>query len=54
MKGIMEEKHKHSLINDLKREFTDFDDVVNPETIAILEETNPRLANAIAASKDPD
>ena len=48
-----EEKHKNSLINDLKREFSDFADVVNPETIAILEESNPRLANAIASSKDP-
>ncbi len=48
-----EEKHKNSLFNDLKREFADFDDVVNPETLALLEESNPRLANAIAASKDP-
>lgn len=48
-----EEKHKNSLINDLRREFPDFDDVVNPETIAILDETNPRLAKAITASNDP-
>lgn len=44
---------QNSLINDLRREYADFDEVVNPETIAILEETNPRLANAIASSKDP-
>lgn len=46
-------QHQNSLFNDLKREFPDFDDVVNSETLALLEETNPRLANTIAASKDP-
>lgn len=48
-----EDKHKSSLINDLKREFSDFEQVVNPETLAILDETNPRLASAIASSNDP-
>ena len=46
-------QHQNSLFNELKREFPDFDDVVNPETLALLEETNPRLANTIAASRDP-
>ncbi len=45
-------QNQNNLLNDLRREFSDFDDVVNPETIAILDETNPRLANAIASSKD--
>ena len=48
-----EEKHKNSLLNDLKREFPDFDDVVNTETLTLLEEHNPRLANAIASGRDP-
>jgi hypothetical protein len=48
-----EEKHKNALFSDLKREFPDFDDIVNPETLTLLEETNPRLANTIASSKDP-
>ena|ERR1700687_472516 len=48
-----EEKHKNSLFNDLKREFPDFDEIVNPETLSLLEETNPRLANSIASSRDP-
>jgi hypothetical protein len=47
------QKHQSSLLNDLKREFPDFDDVVNPENLEILEETNPRLAAAIARSNDP-
>ena len=46
-------QHQSQLLNDLRREFPDFEDVVNSETIAILDETNPRLANAIASSKDP-
>ena len=45
-------QHQNQLLIDLKREFPDFEDVVNSETIAILDETNPRLANAIASSKD--
>lgn len=48
-----QQTHQNTLIQDLKREFPDFDDVVNSETIAILEETNPRLSNAIAQNKDP-
>ena len=48
-----EEKHKNALFNDLKREFPDFDEVVNSETLSLLEETNPRLASTIASSKDP-
>jgi hypothetical protein len=46
-------QHQNSLFNELKREFPDFDQVVNPETLALLEETNPRLANTIVASGDP-
>lgn len=44
---------QQSLINDLRREYSDFDQVVNPETLAVLEETNPRLAKTIADGKDP-
>jgi len=42
-----------ALFNELKREFPDFDSVVNSETLALLEETNPRLARTIAASNNP-
>jgi len=53
VKKTYSHQKQNSLLNDLKREFPDFDDVVNPDTIAILDETNPRLANAIASSNDP-
>lgn len=46
-------QHQQNLFSDLKREYADFDEVVTSETLAILEETNPKLAHAIAASKDP-
>jgi hypothetical protein len=52
IKRHYQEKEKNALYNDLKREFPDFDEVVNPETLAVLEETNPRLAMTIASSKD--
>lgn len=48
-----QQKQQNSLLQDLKREFPDFDDVVNSETLELLEETNPRLAQTIANSRDP-
>lgn len=46
-------QQQNNLLTELKREFPDFDQVVNSESLTQLEETNPRLANAIASSKDP-
>ena len=40
-------------IQRLKGNFSDFDEVVNPETIALLEEQDPELAESIAEVKDP-
>ncbi|GAF68721.1 unnamed protein product [marine sediment metagenome] len=37
----------------LKAEYSDFDDIVNSETIAILEQKEPELATTIADLKDP-
>lgn len=37
----------------LKAKYSDFDDVVNPETIAIFEEQEPELAQTIVDMKDP-
>lgn len=37
----------------LNRQYSDFTEVVNPETLSILEEKEPELAAAIAESKDP-
>lgn len=44
---------KQQQFNTLKAKYTDFDDVVNPETIAILEEQEPELAQTIIDLKDP-
>lgn len=40
-------------MDTLKRQFSDFDDVVNDETISILETEEPELAKLIGSSKDP-
>lgn len=40
-------------MDTLKRQFSDFDDVVNDETISILETEEPELAQLIGSSKDP-
>lgn len=53
IKKVNNSQRQNSLINDLRREYADFDQVVNSETLSLLEETNPRLAQAIAASNDP-
>jgi len=48
--------HKQSAqshFNSLKAKYSDFDDVVNPETIAILEDQEPELAQTIVDLKDP-
>lgn len=52
VKNTYASQKQNSLFNELKREFPDLDEVVNPETLALLEETNPRLASSIAKSND--
>lgn len=52
-KKLLEEQHKSQFLDRLKKRYNDFDDVVNPETLAILEEEDPDLASTIAATQDP-
>lgn len=40
-------------INRLRRQYSDFDEVVNPETMALLEQQDPELAETIVELKDP-
>lgn len=61
MKSEMDEVRKshtshqqNSLLNDVKREYADFDQVVNPETLDLIEETNPRLAASLAKTMKED
>lgn len=50
---IFQEQKNAQFLDRLKRQYSDFDDVVNPETLALLEENNPELADTIAELKDP-
>lgn len=47
-------KHEESRFMDrLKSQYSDFSEVVNPETMSILEEQHPELAKIIVGIKDP-
>lgn len=52
----MENKYKasayQSQINELKREYNDLEAIVNPETLQIVKEKNPRLAQTWAGLDD--
>ncbi len=50
---LIKERDQSQFMDKLKRQFNDFDDVVTPESLAILEEQDPELANMIAELKDP-
>jgi glutaredoxin len=49
----LRQREQSQFLDNLKRKFSDFDDVVNPDTIALLEEQEPELAQTIADLKDP-
>ncbi len=53
LEKTLEIQRQGNLLNNLKRQFSDFDEVVNPETLSILEEQDPDLAATIADLKDP-
>lgn len=40
-------------LDRLNRQYSDFSDLVNPETLSLLEEQEPELAQSIAELKDP-
>jgi len=44
---------QRELMNNLRSQYSDFDQIVNPETIAIFEQKEPELAQSIAEIKDP-
>lgn len=49
----LEQQNMNERINSLRRQYSDFDQIVNEETLAMLDEQEPELAEAIAKSKDP-
>jgi len=49
----LKKQQDSQFMDRLNRQYSDFSEVVNPETLSILEEREPELAAAIAESKDP-
>lgn len=52
LEGRLEAQKQVALMQDLRRKYPDFEDIVNPETLSLLEETEPELATSIAETKD--
>ena len=53
LEAKLAQQKQMDLVQSLRSKYPDFDDVVNPETIALFEEKEPELANTIAELKDP-
>ena len=53
VESYFKKQHDSQFIDRLNRQYSDFSDVVNPETLSILEEKEPELAATIADLKDP-
>ena len=53
LEARLAQQDQSRLMNSLRTQFTDFDDIVNVETLEILEKQEPELAATIAEFKDP-
>jgi len=49
----LKQRDQDQFMDRLNRQYSDFSEVVNPETLSILEEKEPELASTIADLKDP-
>jgi len=52
LEARLEAQKQQDALNQLKVRYSDFDEVVNPDSLALLEETEPELARAMVASGD--
>lgn len=52
-KAMQKQQVDSQFLDRLKRQFSDFEDVVNPETLNLLEKQDPELAETIVELKDP-
>ena len=52
-KSLQEATRSSQFMDRLNRQYSDFSEIVNPETLSILEEKEPELAATIAELKDP-
>lgn len=50
---LMQQQYQSQFMDRLKRQYSDFEDVVNAETLSLLEEKEPELAQTISELKDP-
>ena len=53
LEGLIKKQDEEKRIRDFRKQYPDFDDVVNVETLELLEKREPELANDIAQSTDP-
>lgn len=53
LEAKLQKKTQFDRYESLKRKYSDFDEVVNSETMALLEEQEPELAQTIVDLKDP-
>lgn len=49
----MEQQKQSQYFEKLKRQYSDFEEIVNPDTLSLLEEQDPELAQTIVDLKDP-
>lgn len=50
---VLQEREKSQFLEKLQRQYSDFNEVVTAETLALLEEQDPELAKSIAETQDP-
>jgi hypothetical protein len=50
---LLQQREQSQFLDKLRKHYSDFDDIVNPETLEILEIQKPELAATIAELKDP-
>lgn len=53
MQSMQKKQLDSQFLERLKKQYSDFDDVVNPETLSLLEKQDPELAETIVDLKDP-
>lgn len=53
LKAQLQNREQNDRIQHLRRQYSDFDEVVNSETMALLEQQDPELAQTIVDLKDP-
>jgi len=53
LESRLAQQDQQKLIQNLRSQYSDFDDVVNVDTLEILEKQEPELAATIASFKDP-